>query len=86
MQSRTRWLAGSIVTLLLGSTLWVSRSVPGKPDSALSAGSRHAIGAIQPRVSPDGSRIAFSWQGSIWQMPIDGRSMRRLSTGNGFDI
>jgi hypothetical protein len=44
-----------------------------------------AIGAIQPRISPDGTRIAFSFQGSIWRIPREGGTMRRLTSGPGFD-
>ncbi|MCH8830579.1 MAG: PD40 domain-containing protein, partial [Planctomycetes bacterium] len=44
-----------------------------------------AIGAIQPRLSPDGSRIAFSYQGAIWTMPTNGGTMTRLTDAAGFD-
>ena len=48
-------------------------------------GSGLAIGAIQPRISPDGGSIAVSYQGAIWRMPRDGGEMRRLTAGLGFD-
>lgn len=35
----------------------------------------------QPNVSPDGRRIAFTWDGDIWIMPSEGGTARRL-TGN----
>ncbi len=44
-----------------------------------------AIGAIQPRLSPDSSRIAFSCQGAIWTMPTNGGTMTRLTDAAGFD-
>lgn len=44
-----------------------------------------AIGAIQPRISPGGESISFSYQGAIWRLPRDGGEMRRLTSGFGFD-
>ena len=44
-----------------------------------------AIGAIQPRISPDGESISVSYQGAIWTLPRDGGEMRRLTSGFGFD-
>ena len=44
-----------------------------------------AIGAIQPRISPDGQSIALSYQGAIWRLASDGGEMRRLTSGPGFD-
>src|SRR5712692_7065079 len=43
-----------------------------------------AIGAVHPRISSSGKEIVFSYQGSIWRLPIQGGTMRRLSTGPGF--
>ena len=45
-----------------------------------------AIGAIQPRISPDGQTIAVSYQGSIWTIPRVGGAMTRLTHDAGFDI
>src|SRR5262245_35874409 len=45
-----------------------------------------AIGAIQPRISPDGSTIAVSYQGAIWTVPRTGGTMTRVTDGLGFDI
>lgn len=36
-----------------------------------------AIGAVHPRISPDGSTIAFSYQGAIWTVPRSGGTMTR---------
>lgn len=44
-----------------------------------------AIGAIQPRISPDGRSIAVSYQGAIWRMASEGGDMRRLTSNVGFD-
>src|SRR5579863_9596261 len=54
--------------------------------------SRLALGGIHPRISPDGTRIAFSWQGAIWRMPCATASggrpgpMTRLTVGPEFDV
>jgi len=54
--------------------------------SALQGGkTRRAIGAVQPRISPDGSAIAFACQGALWRVPREGGLMRRLTSGKGFD-
>jgi Tol biopolymer transport system component len=45
-----------------------------------------AVGAIHPRISPDGSTIAFSYQGAIWTTPRAGGTMTRLTDGTGLDI
>src|SRR5262249_42381112 len=44
-----------------------------------------ALGAIHPRISPDGRTIAVSYQGAIWIVPADGGPMTRLTDGAGFD-
>jgi hypothetical protein len=44
-----------------------------------------AIGAIHPRLSPDGARIAFSYQGEIWTAPRTTGTMTLLAPGEGSD-
>ena len=44
-----------------------------------------AIGAIQPRLAPDGASLAFSYQGGIWVAPRGGGTMTLLTTGEGDD-
>ena len=39
-----------------------------------------AIGAIQPRLSPDGQTVALSYQGALWRIPREGGVMKRLTT------
>ena len=59
---------GGILTLaLLGS-----RGQPGGKDSPAPANLPPAIGAIHPRLSPDGATVAFSYQGGIWVTPRGG--------------
>jgi len=44
-----------------------------------------ALGAIQPRLSPDGATLAFSYQGEIWTGPRAGGAMTLLTPGDGSD-
>jgi len=44
-----------------------------------------SIGAIHPRLSPDGQTIAFSYQGEIWTSPRAGGTMTLLTPSEGFD-
>jgi hypothetical protein len=44
-----------------------------------------AIGAIHPRLSPDGATLAFSYQGEIWTAPRAGGTMTLLVPGEGAD-
>src|SRR5947209_8540406 len=70
---------GIFAVVLIGS-----RAQPGAespPPAKLPA----AIGAIQPRLSPDGASVAFSYQGGIWVVPRTGGTMTLLSTGEGED-
>ena len=51
----------------------------------------HAIGAIHPRLSPDGGTAVFSYQGAIWKLPCEttlktGGTMVRLTEAAGYDI
>src|SRR5437667_11802576 len=44
-----------------------------------------ALSAIHPRISPDGQKIAVSYQGAIWVVPAAGGVMTRLTHDEGFD-
>jgi tricorn protease len=44
-----------------------------------------AIGMLFPAISPDGSQIAFSYQGDIWTVPAVGGNARRLTVSIAFD-
>jgi hypothetical protein len=54
--------------------------------SAAPASAHRAIGAIHPRISPDGQQLLFSYQGAIWRTSRAGGQMTRLTNGEGFDI
>lgn len=58
-------------------------SAPDKPPPAVTLGS---VGTVQPRVSPDGKHVAFTYQGAIWRVPIEGGTMRRLTSGQGYAV
>jgi hypothetical protein len=58
---------------------------PQRPDGGRTVAVR-ALGAIHPRLSDQGDRIVFSYQGAIWRMPRSGGAMTRLTDGSGFDI
>ncbi len=66
---------------LLLAVLAVASSLP----APARPGPWRSIGAIQSKISPDGSTIAFAYQGSLWRMPREGGVMRRLSSGPSFD-
>ncbi|WP_206485603.1 S41 family peptidase [Thalassotalea sp. G2M2-11] len=40
---------------------------------------------LQPELSPDGTQIAFSYQGDIWTMPIAGTKVNRLTIHEGYE-
>src|SRR5262245_57114499 len=71
---------GIIALALIGSQ---RRPGPDKPPSPAKLPA--AIGAIHPRLSPDGGSIAFSYQGGIWVAPRGGGTMTLHTTGEGDD-
>ncbi|WP_300321099.1 hypothetical protein [Idiomarina sp.] len=40
---------------------------------------------MQPEISPDGTRIAFSYQGDIWTMSTSGTNPNRLTIHEGYE-
>ncbi|MEM9366217.1 MAG: S41 family peptidase [Planctomycetota bacterium] len=69
---RHRFLAG--LAFLVGLDLG-TQSTP-----AQAIASEHPIRMVgNPSVSPDGSRIAFSWIGEIWSAGVDGSDLQRLT-------
>jgi hypothetical protein len=49
------------------------------------ARAKRAFGGIEPRLSPDGARIALSYQGALAVMPAAGGALRVVS-GGGYDV
>ena len=67
----TRLLAAlGTCAILVPVLLWSQGDRPAEPDAATKL--PKALGAIQPRLSPDGSSLAFSYQGEIWTGPHPG--------------
>jgi TolB protein len=72
------------VVVILITTVFLSRgdkSAEKPPAEKLP----RALGAIQPRLSPDGDTIAFSYQGEIWTGPRAGGTMTLLTPSEGGD-
>ncbi len=87
-----RMLLVGLTVLFLGATLVATQFGFAPPTTPLVEKTWHSFGAIQPRISPDGTSIVFSYHGSIWRMPFRGaggarpQTMTRLTSGAGFDI
>lgn len=73
---------GLITLLTVAGLIAAVQRIPGNVEPALS----HSIGAIQPRVSPDGKTIVMSYQGALWTIARTGGEMTRLTSDAGFDI
>jgi hypothetical protein len=69
--------------ILCVALLWSRGEKPDERATTLQL--PRALGAIQPRLSPDGSTIAFSYQGEIWTGPRTGGTMTLLTPSQGFD-
>ncbi|HYE79584.1 MAG TPA: DPP IV N-terminal domain-containing protein, partial [bacterium] len=52
---------------------------------AAAADSPGIAGILAPEISPDGSQIAFSYQGDIWVVPSSGGRAHRLTDNPAFD-
>jgi Tol biopolymer transport system component len=79
-------LAGLGAALVLFSALLWSRGDKLDKKEATAAKLPRALGAIHPRLSPDGRAVAFSYQGEIWAGPRDGGTMTMLTASQGHDV
>jgi hypothetical protein len=79
-----RRLLAALATLLvlLPVLLWSRGDRPAAPLRALLPA---ALGAIHPRLAPDGSTLAFSYQGEIWTSPRIGGTLTLLTRSQGLD-
>lgn len=50
------------------------------------ATARRAFGGILPRVSPDGKWVAVSYQGALCKVPVEGGTLTRLTSDEGWDV
>lgn len=80
-----RSVSGCGTLILLGLAAWGSRFKDEAKDSS-PAPLPQQIGAIHPRISPDGETVAVSYHGAIWTVPRGGGKMTRVSQGLGVDI
>src|SRR5262245_43607217 len=80
-----RALAALGTAVIITLAIIGSQRRPGPDKPPLSGRLPTAIGAIHPRLAPDGSAIAFSYQGGIWVAPRGGGTMTLVSTGEGED-
>jgi Tol biopolymer transport system component len=87
-----RLLLASASLGLIATAALLSRSSPGPVSESAAEPALRAIGALHPRLSPAGDHVVFSYQGAIWVMPCGtavpakAHAMKRLTTGDGFDI
>jgi hypothetical protein len=82
--TRRRLIAALLAVLILLPVLIWSRAE--KPaEQPMKTGLPKALGAVQPRLSPDGDTIAFSYQGEIWTVPRAGGTMTLLTPSQGLD-
>ncbi|MCI0702842.1 MAG: CehA/McbA family metallohydrolase [Planctomycetia bacterium] len=82
MKKRALALIGTCVTLILALVWSRSENVAVQP---VAVKLPKALGAIHPRLSPDGNTLAFSYQGEIWTAPRTGGTMTSLTPSEGAD-
>jgi len=79
----TFWVSAIGVALIALATAWHDRLTGASAEKSTRLPS--AFGALQPRVSADGKRIALSFQGAICRLPAAGGVLKRLTNGAGWD-
>jgi hypothetical protein len=82
MRHRSIAALGSVL-ILLAALFWSRGEAPGERPTKTKL--PKALGAIQARLSPDGTTLAFSYQGEIWTAPRAGGTMTLLTPGQGLD-
>jgi Tol biopolymer transport system component len=82
--SRSLLATASLGLVAAAALLSRSSSEPSGDPAAEPA--LRAIGALHPRLAPAGDRVVFSYQGAIWVLPAAGGVMKRLTSGESFDI
>src|SRR5262249_36572271 len=79
-------LGFAAVAILAGAALLSRPSAQEPPPPPTSAMAMRAVGAVHPRLAPDGKSIVFAYQGSIWRIPAEGGTMKRIAAGAGFAV
>jgi hypothetical protein len=82
----SRSVRASLSFALVVAAALLSRAWPEPAGEPAPAAARRAVGALQPRLAPDGDRVAFSYQGAVWILPAGGGAMTRLTAGDGLDV
>lgn len=82
---RRRCVQGATVLLFVVVILWSRGEAEKADEKPAEVKLPKAIGAIQPRLSPDGSTLAFTYQGEIWTGPRAGGVMTLLTASEGAD-
>jgi Tol biopolymer transport system component len=70
-------------SILVGAVLWSRDEKPADNPPAVKL--PKALGAIHPRISPDGLTVAVSYQGEIWTGPRTGGTLTLLTPSEGVD-
>src|SRR5262245_48473774 len=78
-----RLSAALVAALLLPALIWSRGDRPARQPTKAKLPT--ALGAIQPRLSADGTTVAFSYQGEIWTGPRGGGTMTLLTPSQGLD-
>src|SRR5882762_4425900 len=60
-------------------------SVPASAQPAQAQQAQHPLLLRQPAISPDGSLVAFSFQGDIWTVSAAGGNATRLTIHDGYE-
>ncbi len=79
-------LLTAALTLTIGAALATQQRSTALNQAAKSQPLPVDLGAVTPRISPDGESLAFSYQGAIWRMPREGGPAIRLTNDPGFDV
>ncbi len=76
-----------VLALLTAGTAMAPTRADGQQTGpvAAGAGTPEALAARQPAVSPDGSAIAFSYQGDIFRVPYGGGAATRLTVHEAYE-
>jgi hypothetical protein len=61
----SRSLRAGLPLALVAAAALLSRAWPEPAGEPAPAAARRAVGALQPRLAPDGDRAAFSYQGAV---------------------
>ena len=71
--------------LLLAAALAVLLPLAGSATAQTSSDAPSDPFVRHPAVSPDGQQVAFSFQGDLWTVPVDGGRAARLTVHEGYD-